>query len=262
MEFIGYAGAVLMGLTLGMIGGGGSILSVPIFVYLFSISPTIATAYSLFVVGLVALIGGIQNYFQGQVDLKTGITFAIPSFIGVFSVRKFIMPVLPDTFVQVGPFELTRDMTIMIVFAVVMLAASWSMIRGRKQSQPIQLSALQRALLIAAEGLVVGGITGFVGAGGGFLIVPALVILVGLDMKLAVGTSLVIIAAKSLIGFLGDIGQTPIDWNFLFTFSGLAVMGLFVGTYASQFVPSQKLKKAFGWFVLVMGVIILGSQAA
>lgn len=262
MELLGYAGAVLMGLTLGMIGGGGSILSVPIFVYLFAISPTVATAYSLFVVGLVALIGGMQNYFKGQVDLKTGVIFAVPSFMGVFSVRKFLMPALPDVFFQLGSFEVTRDMTIMVVFAAVMLAASWSMIRGRKESKPMELSATKRALLIGAEGLVVGGVTGFVGAGGGFLIVPALVILVGLDMKLAVGTSLLIIAAKSLIGFLGDIGQTPIDWNFLFSFAGLAVAGLFLGTYASQFVPSQSLKKAFGWFVLVMGVVILGSQVA
>lgn len=260
MELMGYAGAILMGLTLGMIGGGGSILSVPIFVYLFSISPTVATAYSLFVVGLVALIGGVQNYFKGLVDLKTGVLFAVPSFVGVFSVRKFVMPALPETLFHVGSFELTRDMAIMTVFAGVMLAASWSMIRGRKASQPMELSAIKKALLIAAEGLVVGGVTGFVGAGGGFLIVPALVILVGLDMKLAVGTSLMIIAAKSLIGFLGDIGQTHIDWNFLFIFSGLAVVGLLMGTYASQFVPSGKLKKAFGWFVLIMGVVILGSQ--
>lgn len=262
MELLGYAGAVLMGLTLGMIGGGGSILSVPIFVYLFAISPTVATAYSLFVVGLVALIGGVQNYRKGNVDLKTGVLFAVPSFIGVFLVRKFAMPALPETLLSVGSFDLTRDMTIMIVFAVVMLAASWSMIRGRKQAKPLELSPAKRAMIIAVEGLVVGGVTGFVGAGGGFLIVPALVILVGLDMKLAVGTSLMIIAAKSLIGFLGDIGQTPIDWNFLFSFAGLAVVGLLVGTYASQFVPSQSLKKAFGWFVLVMGVVILGSQVA
>lgn len=260
MELLGYAGAIVMGLSLGLIGGGGSILSVPIFVYLFSISPTVATAYSLFVVGLVALIGGIQNIFKKQVDLSVGLMFAVPSFLGVFTVRKFVMPALPDQFFQLGSFVVTRDMTIMVVFAIVMLAASVSMIRGRKESKPLELSKLKRGLLIGAEGLVVGGVTGFVGAGGGFLIVPALVILVGLDMKLAIGTSLLIIAAKSLIGFLGDLGQTPIDWGFLLAFAGLAIAGLFAGTYASQFVPSQSLKKAFGWFVLVMGVLILGSQ--
>jgi uncharacterized membrane protein YfcA len=111
--------------------------------------------------------------------------------------------------------------------------------------------------LIAAEGLVVGTLTGVVGAGGGFLIIPALVLLVRLPMKMAVGTSLLIIAAKSLIGFIGDLGNQTIDWKFLLIFTGLSIMGIFVGTYLTKFIPGEKLKKSFGWFVLIMAVYIL-----
>lgn len=262
MEIYGYIASIFMGLSLGMIGGGGSILTVPILVYLFSINPVLATAYSLFIVGLTALVGGAVYLRKGEVDLKTGFIFAVPSFIGVYLTRAYVIPHLPDPVFTFGTVAVSKPLLIMAVFAVLMLLASVSMIKTKKTaSKPKELTRRQRTLLISVEGLVVGTITGFVGAGGGFLIIPALVILVGMPMKIAVGTSLFIIAAKSLIGFIGDIQhQATIDWKLLFTVAGIAVMGLFIGMNFSKKVSEKSLKKGFGYFVLIMGAFILFDQ--
>lgn len=264
MEIIGYLASIFMGVSLGMIGGGGSILTVPILVYLFAINPVLATAYSLFIVGLTALVGGISYLKKGEVDLKTGFIFAVPSFIGVYLTRAYLVPSLPDPVFTVGTVAVSKSLLIMLVFAVLMVVASISMIRTKKESttvRPKELSPLQKFLLISLEGLVVGGITGFVGAGGGFLIIPALVLLVGMSMKLAVGTSLFIIAAKSLLGFIGDVQHQPtIDWHLLLTVSAIAIVGLFVGMTFSKKVSERALKKGFGYFVLVMGAVILFDQ--
>jgi uncharacterized membrane protein YfcA len=262
MEWLGYAGSIIMGLSLGLVGGGGSILTVPILVYLFGTNPITATAYSLFIVGSTALVGGAFYYRKGEVDLKTGLIFAVPSFIGVYLTRAYIVPNLPDPVFQMGSWAVSKPVLIMLVFATMMLAASISMIKTKKESiQKAALSPINRFLLIATEGLIVGGVTGFVGAGGGFLIIPALVVLVGLPMKIAVGTSLFIIAAKSLIGFLGDLQQqTYIEWPLLATITGVAVIGLFVGVWLSEKVSEKGLKKGFGYFVLAMGAFILFDQ--
>lgn len=264
METIGYAASLVMGLSLGMIGGGGSILTVPILVYLFAIHPVLATAYSLFIVGLTALVGGIGYLKKGEVDLKTGFLFAVPSFIGVYATRAFILPRVPDQVFALGNLTVTKPLLIMLVFAVLMVLASISMIRGRKaKTEAKELSAAAKVGLIGLEGLVVGTITGFVGAGGGFLIIPALVVLVGLPMKKAVGTSLFIIAAKSLIGFTGDLQhQATIDWQLLMIISGIAVVGLAGGMMLSRKISEAALKKGFGYFVLVMGFFVLGDQIA
>lgn len=262
MEIYGYIASIFMGLSLGMIGGGGSILTVPILVYLFSINPVLATAYSLFIVGLTSLVGGLSYLRKGEVDLKTGFIFAVPSFIGVYITRAYVVPHLPDPVFSLGATSISKPLLIMLVFAVLMVAASVSMIRTKKAiAQPKQLTPLQRTLLISAEGLIVGGVTGFVGAGGGFLIIPALVVLVGMPMKIAVGTSLLIIAAKSLIGFIGDLQQQAvIDWKMLFSIAGIAILGLFVGMALSKKVSEKALKKGFGIFVLLMGAYILFDQ--
>lgn len=259
MEFIGYLASVLMGLSLGMVGGGGSILTVPILVYLFKVSPVLATAYSLFIVGSTALIGGLFYMKKGEVDLKTGFIFAVPSFIGVYLTRAYVIPQLPDPVFSLGSVDVSKSLFIMLAFAVLMLGASISMIKTKKtKAAPKQWSPALRALLISFEGLVVGAITGFVGAGGGFLIIPALVVLVGLPMKIAVGTSLFIIAAKSLIGFIGDVQhQANMEWSLLFTIAGIAIFGLFLGVILSKKVSENALKKGFGWFVLVVGGFIL-----
>jgi len=257
MEILGYLGAVLIGVVLGLIGGGGSILTVPIFVYVLTIDPILATAYSLFVVGSAALVGAIQNSLKGMVDFKTGIIFSIPAFTAVFLTRKFLIPVIPDHLFNVGDFEVTKSIGIMIFFALIMVIAAYFMIKGRKDTTDENQKVEYNYPMIIVEGTVVGFLTGIVGAGGGFLIIPALVLLAKLPMKKAVATSLMIIAIKSLIGFIGDVQNFDIDWTFLLTFTGLSIIGIFLGIYLNKFIDGSKLKKGFGWFVLIMGVYIV-----
>ena len=257
-QVFGYFGALLIGLVLGLIGGGGSILTVPILVYLMSINPITATAYSLFVVGVSSVFGTIQNVKKGLVDFRTAIVFAIPAFIAVYLTRKFLVPAIPETIFTVGTFVLTKNIAIMVFFAIIMLLASISMIKGRNVTPKSSLEPVKfNYPVIVFEGFIVGVLTGIVGAGGGFLIIPALVLLAKLPMKKAVGTSLLIIAVKSLIGFIGDIENLDIDWSFLMLFTVISVIGIFMGSYLSNFIDGKKLKKGFGWFVLVMGIYII-----
>jgi uncharacterized membrane protein YfcA len=257
VEIFGFAGALLIGLTLGLIGGGGSILTVPILVYVLSIDPVTATAYSLFVVGVSALVGAIRNAQKGMVDFKTGIVFAIPAFIAVFLTRKFVIPAIPEELFSIGDFVVSKSVAIMIFFAMIMLVAAYFMIKGRKDASREEQSPEYNYPLIMIEGVVVGFLTGIVGAGGGFLIIPALVLLAKLPMKKAVATSLMIIAIKSLIGFIGDVQNLEIDWSFLGVFTGISILGIFIGIYLNKFIDGKKLKKGFGWFVLVMGIYIV-----
>lgn len=263
MELYGYLASILMGLSLGMVGGGGSILTVPILVYLFMIDPILATAYSLFIVGLTALVGGLFYYKRGEVDLKTGFIFALPSFIGVYLTRAFVVPQLPNQIFTIGDWVVTKPILIMLVFAILMLLASISMIIAKNPvvMKITEMNPIKKIILISSEGLIVGAVTGFVGAGGGFLIIPALVLLVGMPMKIAVGTSLFIIAAKSLLGFIGDVQhQAVIDWSLLLIVASIAIIGLFFGMTLAKKVPEKILKKSFGYFVLVMGAFVLIDQ--
>ncbi|MBL4708211.1 MAG: sulfite exporter TauE/SafE family protein [Flavobacteriales bacterium] len=256
-DLLGYVGALLIGLVLGLIGGGGSILTVPILVYLLLVNPVLATAYSLFVVGVTAAVGTLRNIPKKIIDWRTAIVFSIPAFIAVYIARKFIVPGIPEELFYVGETVITKDLAIMVFFAVVMLLASISMIRKKKERKVAEGDQKFNYPIIILEGMGVGMVTGIVGAGGGFLIIPALVILANLPMKKAVATSLLIIAVKSLIGFIGDVENLTIDWRFLLSFTGLSVIGIFMGIYLNQFIDGKKLKKAFGWFVLVMGIYIL-----
>ncbi len=261
LEIIGFLGAAVIGLSLGLIGGGGSILTVPVLVYLLAVEPVLATAYSLFIVGLSSLIGGINYARKGLVDFKTGIVFTIPAFIAVYSTRMWIVPALPDTWFNIGNLVVTKDVGILLLFALLMIFASYSMIKDKKKSTETEDENQKPKFnypMILVEGAVVGVLTGLVGAGGGFLIIPALVLFAKLPMKMAVGTSLLIIAAKSLIGFIGDIqADQPIDWTFLLIFSAISIVGIFAGSYLSNFIDGNKLKKGFGWFVLVMGSFMI-----
>lgn len=258
METIGFIGAFVMGITLGLIGGGGSILTVPIFVYLMHINPITATAYSLFVVGVTAAVGAFQNMKKGLVDWKTALVFSIPAFIAVYTMRKYILPVIPEKLFSIGEIPIDKNMGIMLFFAIIMFLAAISMIRSRNNDKTEETeSKLSSIPLIVLEGLGVGLITGAVGAGGGFLIIPALVLLAKLPMKKAVATSLLIIAVKSLIGFIGDVENLAMDWNFLLLFTGISIIGVFIGIWLSRYIPGQKLKKGFGWFVLFMGIFIV-----
>lgn len=261
MEILGFIASIVMGLSLGLIGGGGSILTVPILVYLFSVNPVLSTAYSLFVVGLTSLVGSYSHFKKGNVDFKTAFIFGIPSIISVYSVRKFVVPVIPDPVFTFVNLAVSKDLFVMVLFAILMVVASVSMIRKPKNEIHEAKEAKYNFPLIFIEGIIVGAITGFVGAGGGFLIIPALVLFAGLPMKQAIGTSLLIIAMKSLIGFTGDLGSdTPLDFRFMLLFSAFAMVGILVGSYVSKFISNEKLKPVFGWFVLIMGVYILGKE--
>ena len=269
MEIIGYFASLLIGISLGLIGGGGSILTVPVLVYLFGVDPILATAYSLFVVGASSLVGAFPKYKQGLINVKTAIIFGIPSIASVYATRKFIVPLIPTEVFMLGDFVVTKSILMMVLFAILMVAASISMIRGKceqcekeKLGTYVEEEQVFNYPLILLEGAVVGVLTGLVGAGGGFLIIPALVMLSKLSMKQAVGTSLLIIAAKSLIGFTGDLGHTVIDWNLLLIVTALAIGGIFIGDVISKKVDGNKLKVGFGWFVLVMGIYILVQQLA
>jgi|TARA_B110000090_G_scaffold124069_1_gene137408 uncharacterized membrane protein YfcA len=256
IEILGYISAFFIGLTLGLIGGGGSILAVPVLAYLFSVDEKIATAYSLFIVGSSALVGGIKKHFNGYVDWRTAIVFGVPSIIGVSIVRKYVVPILPDVLVIINNFEFTRRMGMFGLFAVLMFLAAFTMIRKIKSKSSSNTPKYNYPLIII-EGIVVGALTGFIGAGGGFLIIPALVLMANIEIKTAIGTSLIIIAFKSLIGFfIGDANTLEIDWQFLLTFTGISFIGILIGNYASNFINGNNLKKGFGYFILILAIFI------
>ena len=263
MEITGYIASIFIGISLGLIGGGGSILTVPVLVYLFGIGAEMSTAYSLFIVGSTALVGGVRNAFLGNVNYKTAVVFTIPAFIAVYATRAYLVPAIPNEIINLGKYVLTKDIAIMVFFALVMLAASVSMIRNKSNAEEEENTLPQLNLpAIILEGTVVGVLTGIVGAGGGFLIIPALVLFAKLPMKKAVGTSLFIIAAKSLICFIGDVQRygDQLDCTLLLTVTAIAVFGIFVGIYLNNFIDGKKLKKGFGFFVLLMAVYIIGKQ--
>lgn len=255
-EIIGFILATLIGITLGLVGSGGAILTIPILVYIFDIEASTASTYSLFVVGISALVGSWKGAKSGLLDYKMAVYFGLPSVIAIFLMRKFLMPMLPDILFTIGNIPFGKNLVIMLVFAILMIMASVSMI---KKQESVALENKEIDLLsIILRGVFVGALSGFVGVGGGFLIIPALVFSAKLPMKNAVATSLIIIATNSIIGFLGSISNSiSIDWKFLLLFSSLSVVGIFVGMAMSKKISNEKLKPIFGWFVLIMGIYII-----
>jgi uncharacterized protein len=327
MEVIGYILAIVSGAIMGMLGGGGSIVTVPIFVYIFQMSPVVATGYSLFVVGITASVGSFNFMRRKLLSYKTAIIFAVPSFIGVymsrhymipnipenilslgrhditadliffiilliaiggtlylfikksvsedkrlarlfllvvpaalmvFVTRQYLIPILPEELIVTGAFTLSKSLFIMLFFSIIMIFSAVSMIRPPRQAENTEeTSDTKKYTMIMIQGTIVGIVTGIVGAGGGFLIVPALVLMANLPIQLAVGTSLLIIAANSLIGFAGDVNQQPIDWIFLLSFTGFAAAGMLLGIYLGKFISPLKLRKGFGYFLFIMASFIL-----
>lgn len=255
MEIAGYILSLFIGISLGMIGGGGSILTVPLLVYLFSISPTHAISYSLFIVGFTSLAGAYTNYRKGLINFKTVFLFGSASITVVFIARKFIIPYVPNVFFRIGSFTVTHSLFVMVVFALLMMMASFSMIRTK--TTKAARSRNDAPALLIFYGMLVGLVTGFLGAGGGFLLIPALVLLMKLPMKKAIGSSLLIIALNSLIGFAGDIGRHKLNWPLLLTLTTIAIGGIIIGGYFSRKVNGERLKKIFGWFILTVGILIL-----
>ena len=258
IEYLGYFGALCIGLILGLTGAGGSILTVPILVYLMGLNPVIATGYSLFVVGTTSAFGAVQNIRKGFVDVKTAFLYAIPSFIAVFLTRKYIVPALPETIGNHAG-ALSKESFLMIMFAIVMLVVAISMLR-KKEAPVYPHSKKPNLILTVIRMFIVGILIGMVGAGGGFLFIPVLIFIAKLPMRKAVGTSLLIIAFNSLIGFTGDIGNHMIDWPFLLGFTSLSVIGIFIGMYGCKFTNDQQLRKGFAWFVIAIAIFILSRE--
>lgn len=255
MEYFGYLASVIIGLSLGLIGGGGSILTIPILVYLFKIDPKLATSYSLFIVGITALSGCFSHYRMGNLKIKSALYFGIPSVFSILVIREVIILKIPTILFTVNNFQVTKDFLIMIVFAVLMMAASFSLITQNKTQISSKQPNYPQLILM---GSIIGTITGFLGAGGGFLIIPALLFFANLPMKQAVGTSLLIICINSSIGFLGDLYiGTPINYPLLINISIMAFIGMLIGSQLSKKIDGEKLKPAFGWFILVMGIYII-----
>lgn len=255
MEILGYIASVFIGITLGLLGGGGSILTIPILVYLFHLDAVTATAYSLFIVGATSLVGIAPKHRKGLINFRTGLIFGTPSLLAIFATRRWIVPAIPEILVSLHSFVLTKRMFLLGLFAVLMIVTSFSMIGSKKE-----ISSEEKGIklyLIVAQGVLIGLLTGLVGAGGGFLIIPALVFLTGLPMKVAAGTSLFIIGFNSLFGFVGDVINLEIQWDFLFVITALAVAGIFVGNWLTTKIKSLHLRKSFGWFTMVMGCWIL-----
>lgn len=255
---IGLVAFFIMGLTLGVIGGGGSILTVPILVYIFGMNAQEATGSSLFIVGATALVGAVISFYKKEIQLLQSLPFAVPSVFGVFVARTLLLPFMPDPTLNLEFLVLSKDMFLMICFSILMLTASYKMIR----SSPIR-GLPQGATLTAVifKGFSVGAITGFVGAGGGFLIIPALIFLLQLSMRQAVATSLMVIAINSAMGFLGDLLIHPDkQWSILLTSVVAAVFGLLLGRRMAPSFSEKTLKRAFGWFVLLLGSFILIEQ--
>ena len=253
-EILGYVGALLIGIVLGITGGGGSILTVPILVYLLHLDFVIASAYSLFIVGTTSAFGSFQNFKNGSIAVKTALQFAIPSVLGVYLSRKFLVPTIPDPLFYFGSLQLTKGTFLMLIFAVVMLMAAISML---KESKVIVKVEPQSKIWLVIQLFLVGILIGLIGAGGGFLIIPALMKLAKLPIRKAIGTSLLIITINSLIGFLGDLQTSVIDWSFLLLFTSLSVIGIFIGLYIQKYLNEKRLKKIFGFFVLAMAVVII-----
>ena len=257
MVIAGYFASVLIGVSLGLIGGGGSILTVPVLVYLFSIDAVIATTYSLFVVGTTSVVGSLSYFRKGLVDVRTAFVFGVPSIASVFFTRRFIVPAIPNEIFSIGSFIVTKSALLLLLFAILMVFASYNMIKKRALQTDESSDKIPDYPLVIMQGLAVGLLTGMVGAGGGFLIIPALVNMLKIPMKKAIGTSLMIISMNSLFGFMVSLNQITIQWKLLLSVTSIAVAGILIGSFISTRIDGKKLKPAFGWFVLVMGIYII-----
>lgn len=258
MIIAGYISALFIGILLGLIGSGGSILAVPVLVYLMKINPVMATTCSLFIVGMTSLTGGINAFIKKQVDFETVTEFGIPSIFSVFITRHYFLPAIPAHLFYIGHLEVTKDNLLMLLFGLLMFIAGFFILNDTNNNEGnVKEARRDRVLHLVCAGILTGIVTGLSGAGGGFLIIPILVVFLRLPMKSAVGTSLMIVAINSLFGFLFSLKQFSFDWQLLGLFTIIAMIGIFIGSRFSDKVPANLLKKIFGVFVLVMATYII-----
>jgi hypothetical protein len=252
-----YIFALLIGITLGLMGSGGSILTLPVLVYIKGMPTQEGIEDSMFIVGIVALAGMIRYAFKKEVSYVLALIVVFPSLLTVYLTRKYFLPLIPETLLSFSGWSLSKNMLLMGIFALVMITAAWMMLRNSSTNHITVHTSLKQKLLAVISGSFVGVITGLVGAGGGFLIVPSLVNGLGIDMRKAVGTSLFIIFINTWWGFFSDGVRANTDWNYLLIFSGIAIAGMLLGVWISGKMNAAALKKGFGYFIIVMGLFIL-----
>ncbi|MDM1295458.1 sulfite exporter TauE/SafE family protein [Sphingobacterium sp. N143] len=258
---IGFILAVLVGLSMGLMGSGGSILTLPIFVYLFHIEPQYALDYSLFSIGILALIGSIRPLKKNEINLKTTAIFLVPSLFSVYLTKRYLLAAIPEQFNLAGV-EISRNHTIMLLFSAVIIISASAMVTQRKQVKTVAviMNSVQIAK-ITLVGFLVGIMTGLVGAGGGFIIVPALVLLIGIPLKQAIATSLFIIGLNASFGLVANYQlMEHINWPILILFTLITLIGLQIGSKWKERLDTIKLKGIFGYFLLGIGTLILISE--
>ncbi len=250
--------AAFIGISLGLLGAGGAIVAVPAFVYLGNIPPTLASGYALFVVTVATAVGSTQYVRKQLVDWRSVLAFGSTTMASIAAVRRFVLPEIPDVF-RAWPTDIVlhRDTVLMVAFATILLGAGYAMVRPRTEAPPTHTHIARLAFF----GLVIGIVSGFLGVGGGFLMTPALVLWAGLDIRKAVGTSLVLISANSAIGVASDLSRGAVyDWNFVLLFTTITTAGIIVGTLLSHRIDGQRLKQGFGWFVIALGLAVLARE--
>lgn len=258
MEIFGYILSALIGLSLGLTGGGGSILTVPVLVYAFGISPTLSISYSLFIVGITSFVGAYTNYRKKLISIKTALTFGAMSIVMVILTRKFILPIIPHILFSIGSIQVNKEVFSMVLFSMLMLIASITSLKEEtKVKLAPSLAGHHHMGQLILNGAGVGIVTGLLGAGGGFLLIPVLMNFMKMPIKVAIGTSLLIIGMNSLVGFLTDLSQHEVDWSFVLSITTISILGVITGSLLSRRISGEKLKLGFGWFVLLMGIYIL-----
>lgn len=255
MEIIGFILTVVIGLLVGLFGGGGSILSVPVLVYLFAIPATLSTTYSLALVSITSLIAATPHVVQKKLSYTKILQFGIPSMIALYTIRSFVLPSIPPYFKFLG-FEIEKNTFMMLFFSLLMLTSGFFMIK-QKKNNPDCIDCPYNHIALMVAGLLEGLITGIVGAGGGFIIVPILMIFGKMSVKQAVANSLFIIGVKSFIGFLGSHDISSLNFSFLIKILAIALVGMYFGVQLNKKLDAKQLKPIFGYFVMIMGYIIL-----
>jgi uncharacterized membrane protein YfcA len=256
MEIIGIIGILIMGIVIGLLGSGGSIITLPLLVYALDMPPLLATTYSLIIVGLTSSFGAFTYIKKKEYDLKIALLFVIPSIVIVLITRNYLIPMLPDSIHWGTHVHIEKNNLIMLLFGVFMVAAFYSMITSSLQHKNSSL-AEKKLGFIPFEGALVGFITGITGAGGGFLIIPSLVVVNKTPIKMAVGTSLIIITINSLVGFASDLNGLHVDWIQILSYSFFSIIGVTIGSRFNHLIEPQKLKVIFSWFILLMGIAII-----
>lgn len=253
---------IFIGLLFGLMGAGGSILTLPILVYLFRIDVSTATLYSLFIVGTTSLLGAFSYMRQGLFDRKAALDFGLPSIVAVVVTKMCIDPIIPAVFFTFGGKEFTKATFLMCLLSVIMLTSSYRIIRDRysrvRKEEPDVVAHHSQKLTM--NGILVGVLSGLIGIGGGFLIIPALILFCKLPIKQAVGTSLTIIAVQSLAGFLSGYRAQPVNWSLILPITSVAILGVILGTALSKQVDAERLKIGLGWFIGITAFFIIAQE--